>query len=426
MSTNIFDNSYDDTPADPFEINGVTWKGTGSYSYPVSITSGNRRPLTNKDPRNNAPQKFGLPRPLKWQYRQGVSVQPKLIDIDPKNPNKYIDTSKVSHSSLVNLVGLTMDQPGRYSVKRNPPDEINESLQADKDCKTCYGVSLVTSFAPERYLSNNPEPITTNPKYCCNQEKNAKKMVIYASTNLKPNYYNSNYQYLQNRCQTYQQKSFNFTSPLEKISDKLAKPGGPLVLSNTYIANCFPNIEEIKYSQSNVVYQIFNLIKSQRLLTEKDIQNFHEHPVDTLFKMNNFLSNIEGNIEQCYKIFFNYINNPYVGCFIQGPSNPKGCKAVVYKPSNPQFAVEGGVSSGTRLLKLTTDTINTNIASIRRLSGSSYLSESGYNPFIYKNKYTTCGNSNSTYMRLNRNSKCSSISDSEYYKTNSFSKLGNI
>ena len=156
-----------------------------------------------------------------------------------------------------------------------------------------------------------------------------------------------------------------------KISDKLAKPGGPLVLSNTYIANCFPNIEEIKYSQSNVVYQIFNLIKSQRLLTEKDIQNFHEHPVDTLFKMNKFLSNIEGNIEQCYKIFFNYINNPYVGCSIQGPSNPKGCKAVVYKPSNPQFAVEGGVSSGTRLLKLTTDTINTNLASIRSLSGSS-------------------------------------------------------
>ena len=415
MSTNIFDDS----------INKVTWKGTGSYSYPVAITSGNKRPLTNKDPRNNAPQKFGLPRPLKWQYRQGISFQPKIIDIDPENPNKYIDTSKVSHSSLVNLVGLTIDQPGRYSVKNNPNDEINESLQADKDCKKCYGVSLVTSFAPERYLSNNPEPISTNPKYCCNQEKNAKKMVIYASTNLKPNYYNSNYQYLQNRCQTYQQKSFNFTSPLEKISDKLAKPGSPLVLSNTYIANCFPNIEEIKYSQVNVVYQIFNLIKSQGLLTENDIQQFNE-VVDTLFKMNIFLSNVEGNKEQCYKIYFNYINNPYVGCSIQGPSNPKGCKAVIYKPSNPQFAVEGGVSSGTRLLKLTTDTINTNIASIRKFSGSSNLSEYNNNPFIYKNKFTTCANSNSTYMRLNRNNKCSSISDSEYYKTKSFSQLGNI
>jgi hypothetical protein len=161
-------------------------------------------------------------------------------------------------------------------------------------------------------------------------------------------------------------------------------------------------------------------------LTENDIQQFNEQEIDTLFKMNKFLSNVECNKEQCYKIYFNYINNPYVGYSIQGPSNPKGCKAVVYKPSNPQFAVEGGVSSGTRLLKLTTDTINTNLASIRRLSGSSYLSESGYNPFIYKNKFTTCDNSNSTYMRLNRNNKCSSISDSEYYKTKSFSKLGNI
>jgi hypothetical protein len=410
MSTNIFDDS----------INNITWKGSGSYSYPVAIASGNRRPLTNKDPRNNAPQKFGLPRPLKWQYRQGVSFQPKIIDIDPENPNKYIDTSQVSHGKNINLVGLTIDQPGRYIVKHN------ESIQSDKDCKKCYGVSLVTSFAPERYLTNNPEPISTNPKFCCNQEKNAKKMVIYANTNLKPNYYNSNFQYLQNRCQTYKQKSFNFTSPPEKISDKFAKPGSPLVLSNTYTANCFPNIDEIKYSQVNVVYQIFNLIKSQGLLTENEIQQFQEQGVDTLFKMNQFLSNIEGNKEQCYKIYFNYINNPFVGCSIQGPSNPKGCKAVVYKPSNPQFAVEGGVSSGARLLKLTTDTINTNIASIRRLSGSSYLSESGYNPFIYKNKYTTCANSNSTYMRLNRNNKCSSISDSEYYKTKSFSQLGNI
>jgi hypothetical protein len=404
--------------------NYVSWKGTGSYSYPVAITSGNRRPLTNNDPRNNAPQKFGLPRPLKWQYRQGISLQPKIININPENPNEYIDTSTVSHSSIVNLVGLTIDQPGRYSVKRNQLDETTESTQYNKDCQKCYGVSLVDNFSPEPYLTNNPEQISTNPKFCCNQEKNAKKMVVYASTNLKSNYYNSNYQYLQNRCQTFQQKSFNFTSPLEEISDKLAKPGSPLILSNTYIANCFPNIDE--RPEVNVVYQIFNLIKSQGLLTENDIQQYNEEDINTLFKMNQFLSNIEGNKDKCYKIYFNYINNPYVGYSIQGPSNKKGCKAVVYKPSNPQFAVEGGVSSGTRLLKLTTDTINTNIASIKQLSGSSYLSEAGYNPFIYKNKYTTCDNSKSTYMRLNRNNKCSSISDSEYYKTKSFSKLGNF
>lgn len=384
-------------------INKVTWKGSGLYSCPIAITSGNKRPLTNKDPRNNAPQKFGLPRPLKWQYRQGVSFHPKIMDVNPENPYEYIDTSQVSHANNQKLVGLTIDQPGRYSVKQNSTNETNES--------NCYGVSLVTSFTPERYLTNNPELITTNPKFCCNQEKNAKKMVIYANTNLKSNYYNTHFQYLQNRCQTYQQKSFNFTSPHEENLNKSAKPGSPLILSNTYSANCFPNIDEIKYSQVNVVYQIFNLIKSQGLLTENDIQQFND--VDTLFKMNQFLSNIEGDKEQSYKIYFNYINNPYVGYSNQGPSNPRGCKKVIYKPSNPQFAVEGGVSSGTRLLKLTTNTINTSLSQEKNL-------------FIYKNKHTTCANSNSTYMRLNRNNKSASISDKEYYITKTFSKLGNI
>ena len=42
MSTNIFSN---DTTAAPYSLNHVKWKGTGPYSYPVSITSGNRRTI---------------------------------------------------------------------------------------------------------------------------------------------------------------------------------------------------------------------------------------------------------------------------------------------------------------------------------------------------------------------------------------------
>ena len=74
-------------------------KGIGQYSYPIAITSGNIRPLTNNDSRNNAPQKFGLPRPLKWQYRKGVSFHQNIIDIDPNNPNLYINTNRVSRTS---------------------------------------------------------------------------------------------------------------------------------------------------------------------------------------------------------------------------------------------------------------------------------------------------------------------------------------
>jgi hypothetical protein len=76
-----------------------TWKGTGVFSNPVGVTASHIRPLTNNDSRNNAPQKFGLPRPLKWQYRKGVSFHQNIIDIDPNNPNLYINTNRVSRTS---------------------------------------------------------------------------------------------------------------------------------------------------------------------------------------------------------------------------------------------------------------------------------------------------------------------------------------
>lgn len=75
------------------------------------------------------------------------------------------------------------------------------------DCKTCEGVGIVASYYPNKgYLTENPEPNTTNAKWCCNDEIKAKRRSIYASTNLKKNYYTTTKQYLQNRCKTYDQK----------------------------------------------------------------------------------------------------------------------------------------------------------------------------------------------------------------------------
>ena len=84
-------------------------------------------------------------------------------------------------------------------------------------------------------------------------------------------------------------------------------------------------------------------------------------------------------------------NNTYNGELISGTSNQRGCKQVYYKPNNPQFAQQGGVSSSTRILKLNVDTISTNAANIRRLKGANAV-QSGINgnpvetPFIYKLK----------------------------------------
>ena len=46
-------------------------------------------------------------------------------------------------------------------------------------------------------------------------------------------------------------------------------------------------------------------------------------------------------------------------------TNTTGCKNVVYKPSNYQYATQGAVSSSNRMLKLNVDTINKNRKSIK-------------------------------------------------------------
>ena len=91
--------------------------------------------------------------------------------------------------------------------------------------------------------------------------------------------------------------------------------------------------------------------------------------------MNQYISTIENeqNRENALKIYLNFINNPYIGVPINGPSNPRGCKLVVYKPNNYQYAKQGAVSSSTRNLKLNVDTISTNAASINNYTNTGNL-----------------------------------------------------
>jgi hypothetical protein len=379
MSSAVFGlgmHSYNNSaPFAPFSAPYVTWKGTGPYSYPAAITSGNIRPLTNRDITNNAPQKFGLPRPLKWQYRKGTTSQPLVTIVNPNQPNQYIQVNREVRSSVgASLIGQTIDQPGRFSVKHNPKDEINEIDQLNKDCTTCHGIGLVTSFSPEPFLTNNPEPVSCSPQLCCNEERKALKRVIYANTNLKKNYYNTHAQYMANRCQTYEQKAFNFysgpvipqvyaqiaaTNPALAAKIIAAKPGSPLSYLNMYVANCYPDTD------------------------------------------------------------------PLAGT-LNGPNNPKGCKLVVYKPSNPQFAVEGGVSSSTRTLKLTVDTISTNLSSLRKLKGAGAVNNYGgqpFVPFVYKAKVPPC---NPAVYTKNGNPKTCVRNRALDYMYKAISKLGNV
>ena len=294
-----------------------TWKGTGINSNPVATTAGNIPPQTNKDYHNTTVYKHGLPRPMKWSYRKGSSIQVPKIILNPEDSTKFIEipnSREVHHSVSSSLIGQTIDRPGQFSIKENSNNIDTNKIE---DCRACKGISLVADYYPNNgYITENPIPETQQPSFCCNAQKKALKMVRPASTNLSKRYFTTHQQYMYNRCQTYEQRAFNFYtgSAEDEVFDAKAKPGSPLALSNFYVAQCYPNTD----------YE----------------------------------------------------------------PGLKGCKRVIYKPSNFQFAVEGGVSSSARILKLTLTTIERAIAQNRRAMAINIGNPGAAPaaPFIYKAK----------------------------------------
>jgi hypothetical protein len=419
----------------------ITWKGTGPNSFPVGTAPGHIRPLTNKDPGNVFPTGFGLARPLK-HYRKGRVIPPQPIegvnDLNVDSPindvnltinenalinyniNRYVKSSKGTSlgggfggSGLLNDM---QDKPGAYIVKLNPPNEVDGVSQLDKDCKTCEGVAIVASYKPNlTYITEDPETNNTNPVLCCNQEKFAKQRVVYASTNLKKNYYTTTKQYLQNRCKTYDQKAFNFLSyrtntagPFDNNNPYYysvdgnvgPKPGSPLALANTYLANCQLNTQLYEGTELALIYQMLGIMLNEGIITQTEIDQFNSTGINSLPGFFDWIQGLpEGQKQSATVVFEVFINNPYSGMPLSGPTNPAGCQLTVYKPNNYQFAKQGAVSSSTRLLKLNVDTISTNAASIQNYNNTGeqlvtanelYAGDNNNVKNLLKNKAPTC------------------------------------
>jgi hypothetical protein len=420
-----------------------TWKGRGLFSNPVTVTSTHIRPLTNNDPGNVFPTGFGLPRPIK-HYRKGtvIPVAVPILVPDPSDPSKYIEQSLIEYnvnravkSSLASslgggnggtgLISQLIDTPGSFIVKDNQPFNINqyndvgilnndsglpETNKIDNECTTCEGVGGVSGWYPINNLTEKPEPNVTNPLLCCNQQRKARKRVLGANTNVKKNYYQTTDMYLYNRCQTFQQRQFNFIrGPVDQaILDLFAKypnatakileyskPGDPLSIVNYYVAQCNPN-----FTIETAVEIAFINQLSKSLLDAGYISQPIYLSLLNSTSVQQFISELQGILTtEQYKIVIEYLYqlaaDPYNGSVVSGPSNPKGCAQVFYKPNNPQFAQQGGVSSSTRILKLNVDTISTAAAGVRKLKGANLAAQIAggqpvNTPFIYKFKAPTC------------------------------------
>lgn len=345
-----------------------TWKPT---NVPVGITAGSIRPYSNKDYTNtfspnvyltqpnsktrySCPAKHFLPRPIK-HFRKGRQI---IRDDEPA-------TNRVSASSTGgSLVKQMIDNPGSFSVNTQSPTYTNPSNEK--------GICVVADYKPNKsYLTENPTSQTQTKAFCCNEERKALRRARPANTNLPKTYFTTLEQYRVNRCQTFEQRSFNFVGPATITSNTdpncsgcylpqdSVKPGGPQMISNAYIANCQP---AINYETNDALNPGLN-------------------------------------------------GNPPVNSL----SNPSGCTVVIYKPSNYKYAKQGAVSSSARLLNLNYATIQTNLLNIRNTSSNKLKSKApacfptNYNQFQNKTRCALTPNVPIKYAAVHRNHRSRNV-----------------
>jgi hypothetical protein len=219
--------------------------------------------------------------------------------------------------------------------------------------------------------------------------------------------------YLYNRCQTFKQRQFNFISgPVDKQVLKLfqaypfvtakileySKPGDPLSIINQYVAQCNPNFIVESAVEIGFINSLSKSLLDAGFITKAEYDKLiGQSPLSVQI----FIKSLQEILtNEQYKIVIDYIYqlaaNPYNGSVVSGPSNPKGCSQVYYKPNNPQFAQQGGVSSSTRILKLNVDTITTAAYKQKKINNPPNIATAiqyGFNPnvpYIYKDKVPAC------------------------------------
>jgi hypothetical protein len=360
-----------------------TWKGSGPYQNPIGVTSTNIRPLTNNDYGNVFPTGFGLPRPIK-HYRKGTvtktDVNDELIKYNlDRNVKSSVGASLGGGSGGLGMISQVIDNPGSTSVKENLTPNSQDV------CKTCDGIKIISDWYPINNLTEKPQQNVTNPILCCNQQRKAKRRVLGANTNVKKNYFQTTYMYLYNRCQTFQQREFNFlngpvnshVAQLINNNPNLAyklltnvKPGEPLSIYNQYVAQCNPNFTIQQGLELNFIEVVSGSLLNNGYIT---IDEYY-----LLIESKNISSFLESIKQYITEDIYNNIIYDFETISKETLTNLKGCSQVYYKPNNPQFANQGSVSSSTRILKLNVDTISIN----------AYKNPQN----IYKNKSSNTGN----------------------------------
>jgi len=188
----------------------LTWKGKEPFSNQVIITSTHIRPLTNNDARNSFSTGFGLPRPIKHYRRGRVISNEGSESINNRAVKTSTGCSLGGGSGGLGLIGQLISNPGSFIAKNS----IHDTNTTNTDCVDCNGIKLSSNWYPDNKTTD-----VVNSVFCCNQQKNAIRRVLPASTIVKKDYSQTHSAYMYNKCKTFKQREFNFSREPYIVTD---------------------------------------------------------------------------------------------------------------------------------------------------------------------------------------------------------------
>lgn len=187
-----------------------SWKGFSVPPANKNNVIGTIRPLTNNDVSNSAETGFGLARPI-------------------KHPRRGRDIS-----------GRMNSQESAFLIDALP--NVSNDFVNKIACKPIY--------------KNTPEA-------------KARRRSMYANTNLKPDYFNSLQACREKRCQTFEQRSFNFERNLSEAD-------------GVFYANCQPNkqgCKEVFYKPNNAQFAQQGAVSASTRLLKLANDTLNKTPV---------------------------------------------------------------------------------------------------------------------------------------------------
>jgi hypothetical protein len=292
------------------QLKYISWKGSGILSNPIGITSGNIRPFTNNDLNNTFSTGFGLPRPIK-HYRKGRAMIHADDILNDANINRTVKSS--TGQNLLSQINT----PGSVIIKS--ADTNNDTNNTCEELH-CNGNKIISSYYPNNtFVTNNPtDDATQTSELCCNAEKKAFLRTLPANTNLKKTYFTTHHQYMQNRCNTFKQKSFNYPSTNINLP--------PTV----YLGNCSSNCScrqliykpnNRQFAQQGAVTSSTYLLKQQVNTIQKNLNSFDYINGQKITSADIYQGN-NSNIPFIYKNKSTTCNNPPIIRF----QNKNACK----------------------------------------------------------------------------------------------------